>query len=196
MFVVCLALEAVSFRFLPDDEERGYELRDAATSVSMGLGNVVVNIGWKLVVLAAFAAAYLVSPIHLPVDNPLTWVALFFAEDLVYYWYHRTHHTVRILWASHVVHHSSQFYNLSTALRQTWTPMTGLPYWLPLAFFVPAVDDPAAAVGEPALPVLPAHRAGRPALAAGRAGDEHARRTTACTTARTRSTSTATTAAS
>ena len=137
VFVVCLALEAVSFRFLPDDEERGYELRDAATSVSMGLGNVVVNIGWKLVVLAAFAAAYLVSPLHLPVHNPLTWVLLFFAEDFVYYWYHRTHHTIRILWASHVVHHSSQFYNLSTALRQTWTPMTGLPYWLPLAFFFP-----------------------------------------------------------
>ena len=137
VLVVCLALEAVSFWFLPDDEERGYELRDAATSVSMGLGNVVINIGWKLVVLAAFAAAYTVSPIHLPVDNPLTWVALFLAEDLVYYWYHRTHHTVRILWASHVVHHSSRFYNLSTALRQTWTPMTGLPYWLPLAFFFP-----------------------------------------------------------
>ena len=134
VFVVCLALEAVSFRFLPDDEERGYELRDAATSVSMGLGNVVINIGWKLVVLAAFAAAYLVTPIRLPLDSPWTWVALFLAEDLVYYWYHRTHHTVRILWASHVVHHSSQFYNLSTALRQTWTPMTGLPYWLPLAF--------------------------------------------------------------
>ena len=137
VFVVCLVLEAVSFHFLPDDDERGYELRDAATSVSMGLGNVIINIGWKLVVLAAFAAAYLVTPIRLPLDSPWTWVALFFAEDLVYYWYHRTHHTVRVLWASHVVHHSSQFYNLSTALRQTWTPMTGLPYWLPLAFFFP-----------------------------------------------------------
>jgi sterol desaturase/sphingolipid hydroxylase (fatty acid hydroxylase superfamily) len=134
VFVVCLVLEAVSFHFLPDDDERGYELRDAATSVSMGLGNVIINIGWKLVVLAAFAAAYLVTPIRLPLDSPWTWMALFFAEDLVYYWYHRTHHTVRVLWASHVVHHSSQFYNLSTALRQTWTPMTGLPYWLPLAF--------------------------------------------------------------
>ena len=72
-----------------------------------------------------------------PMDSPWTWLLLFVAEDLVYYWYHRTHHTIRILWASHVVHHSSQFYNLSTALRQTWTPMTGLPYWLPLAFFFP-----------------------------------------------------------
>ena len=37
-----------------------------------------------------------------------------------------------MFWASHVVHHSSQHYNLSTALRQTWVPMTYLPFWLPL----------------------------------------------------------------
>ncbi|HET7734683.1 MAG TPA: sterol desaturase family protein [Nocardioidaceae bacterium] len=134
VFVICLALEAASFHFLPDDDEKGYELRDARTSVSMGLGNVILNIGWKLVVLAAFAAAYTVAPFELAADNPLTWVLLFFADDLAYYWYHRTHHTIRVLWASHVVHHSSEYYNLSTALRQTWTPFTSLPYWLPLAF--------------------------------------------------------------
>ena len=49
---------------------------------------------------------------------------LFFADDFAYYWFHRVHHEVRVFWASHVVHHSSQHYNLSTALRQTWTPMT------------------------------------------------------------------------
>ncbi|KAA1415482.1 sterol desaturase family protein [Nocardioides humilatus] len=134
VFVICLVLEAASFYFLPDDDELGYEVRDSRTSLTMGLGNVFINIGWKLVVLAAFAAVYLIAPVHLPADNPLTWVALFFADDFAYYWYHRTHHTIRIFWASHVVHHSSEYYNLSTALRQTWTPFTSLPYWLPLAF--------------------------------------------------------------
>ncbi|MCP2298473.1 Sterol desaturase/sphingolipid hydroxylase, fatty acid hydroxylase superfamily [Nocardia amikacinitolerans] len=133
VFVLCLVLEAASFYWLPDDEERGYELRDTRTSLLMGLGNVVINIGWKLVVVAVYAAAYLAAPVHLPADHPLTWVALFFADEIAYYWYHRTHHTVRVFWASHVVHHSSEFYNLSTALRQTWTPFTALPYWLPLA---------------------------------------------------------------
>lgn len=137
VFVVCLALEAASFHFLPDDDEHGYEVRDTATSLSMGLGSVVVNAGWKLVVVAVFAAAYAVSPVHLSATNPWTWVLLFLVEDLAYYWYHRTHHEIRLFWASHVVHHSSQFYNLSTALRQTWTPFTGLPFWVPLAFFVP-----------------------------------------------------------
>jgi sterol desaturase/sphingolipid hydroxylase (fatty acid hydroxylase superfamily) len=40
---------------------------------------------------------------------------------------------VRVFWASHVVHHSSEHYNLSTALRQTWVPMTAFPFWIPLA---------------------------------------------------------------
>ncbi|MGX9671677.1 sterol desaturase family protein [Mycobacterium sp. HM-7] len=134
VFVLCLVLEALSFRFLPDDDEVGYEFRDSRTSLTMGIGNVIINIGWKLVVLAAFSAAYLVAPVHLPADNPLTWIALFVADDFAYYWYHRTHHTIRVFWASHVVHHSSEHYNLSTALRQTWTPFTALPFWLPLAF--------------------------------------------------------------
>ncbi|HSV37520.1 MAG TPA: sterol desaturase family protein [Nocardioidaceae bacterium] len=134
VFVVCLVLEAASFHFLPDDDELGYEVRDSRTSLTMGLGNVFINIGWKLAVLAAYAAAYTVAPFHFAADNPLTWVILFFADDFLYYWYHRTHHTIRVFWASHVVHHSSEFYNLSTALRQTWTPFSSLPFWLPLAF--------------------------------------------------------------
>ncbi|MFD8247278.1 sterol desaturase family protein [Nocardia sp. NPDC059691] len=133
VFVLCLALEAASFHLLPDDDQLGYQFRDARTSVLMGLGNVVVNLGWKLAVVAVYAAAYLAAPVHLPADHPLTWVALFFADEIAYYWYHRTHHTVRVFWASHVVHHSSEFYNLSTALRQPWTPFSSLPYWLPLA---------------------------------------------------------------
>ncbi|MEU1207415.1 sterol desaturase family protein [Nocardia sp. NPDC005825] len=133
VFLICLLLEAASYYFLPDDDQLGYQSRDTRTSLLMGLGNVGINLGWKLVVVAAYAGVYLLAPIHLPTNNPWTWVALFFADDLAYYWYHRTHHTIRVLWASHVVHHSSQFYNLSTALRQPWTPFSSLPYWLPLA---------------------------------------------------------------
>ncbi|KRA37664.1 MULTISPECIES: sterol desaturase family protein [unclassified Nocardioides] len=134
VFAICLALEAASFHWLPDDDELGFDRRDSATSLTMGLGSVFVNLVWKLVVLAAYAGAFLLAPWELPADNPWVWVALFFADDFLYYWYHRTHHTIRVFWASHVVHHSSEFYNLSTALRQPWTPFSSLPFWLPLAF--------------------------------------------------------------
>ena len=98
----------------------------------MGIGNVVINVGWKLVVVAIYAALYELTPLRLDPHNPLTWVALFFADDLAYYWFHRVSHESRVFWASHVVHHSSQHFNLSTALRQTWVPMTYFPFWLPL----------------------------------------------------------------
>ena len=98
----------------------------------MGIGNVVINVGWKLVVVAIYAALYELTPLRLDPHNPLTWVALFFADDLAYYWFHRVSHESRFFWASHVVHHSSQHFNLSTALRQTWVPMTYFPFWLPL----------------------------------------------------------------
>ena len=134
VFLLLLLLEGLSYRFLPDDDELGYEVRDSLTSVSMGVGNVIINVGWKVVVLVVYSWAYLLAPVHLTASNPWTWVALFVADDFVYYWYHRFHHTIRVFWASHVVHHSSQRYNFSTALRQPWTPFTSLPFWLPLAF--------------------------------------------------------------
>jgi len=133
VFILCLAIEAISFHFKPDEDELGYNYKDSRTSILMGLGNVAINLGWKLVVVATYAAAYLIAPFHLSPHNPWTWVALFFLDDFIFYWYHRTHHTIRVLWASHVVHHSSQFYNLSTAVRQPWTPFSSMPYWIPLA---------------------------------------------------------------
>ncbi|MFJ8579584.1 sterol desaturase family protein [Micromonospora sp. NPDC093277] len=132
-FLLLIIIEAVSYRFLPDDGERGYELRDTTTSLSMGLGSQLIGVPWKLLTAGLYAALWLVAPVHLSPAHWSTWVLLFLADDLAYYWFHRLHHEVRVLWASHVVHHSSVYYNFSTALRQSWTPMTALPFWLPLA---------------------------------------------------------------
>ncbi|MEU6404325.1 sterol desaturase family protein [Streptomyces sp. NPDC046985] len=132
-FVLLVVVEALSFRFLPDDDERGYEVRDTVTSMSMGAGSQVVGLPWKLVAVVAYAALFTVAPWRLSPGSGWTWALLFFADDLAYYAFHRAHHRVRVLWASHVVHHSSVRFNLSTALRQSWTPMTTLPFWLPLA---------------------------------------------------------------
>jgi sterol desaturase/sphingolipid hydroxylase (fatty acid hydroxylase superfamily) len=132
-FLLLIVMEFLSFRFLPDDEERGYEARDTATSLSMGLGSQIIGVPWKMFTAVAFAGLYVISPFQLDPTDWWVWVLLFFADDLAYYWFHRLHHEVRVLWAGHVVHHSSQFFNLSTALRQSWTPMTSLPFWLGLA---------------------------------------------------------------
>ena len=107
------------------------DLKDSAASISMGLGYLAINLWWKG---AAFAIYVFLHDFALfEIGTGLgAWLALIVAEDLCYYWFHRFHHEVRFFWASHVVHHSSEQYNLSTALRQTWTPMTGIVFFLPL----------------------------------------------------------------
>jgi sterol desaturase/sphingolipid hydroxylase (fatty acid hydroxylase superfamily) len=118
----------------------GYVRADTTASISMGLGYAAVSLFWKVVAYGAYLALYTWSPLKMG-SGPLAWVALFFLDDLAYYWFHRMHHECRVLWASHVVHHSSEHYNLSTALRQPWTPMSASLFWLPLALlgFHPAM---------------------------------------------------------
>jgi sterol desaturase/sphingolipid hydroxylase (fatty acid hydroxylase superfamily) len=114
----------------------GYEKRDTFASLTMGVGNVIISAFTTLGAIALWSWGY--EHRVLSLGQPLlwwSWAVLFFAEDLCYYWFHRMHHEVRLLWAAHVNHHSSQFFNLSTALRQPWfTPITGPVFWLPLAF--------------------------------------------------------------
>ena len=138
-FVLLLAVEWLSFRHDHRDDLVGYDARDTRVSLTMGMGNVIINVGWKFAVVATYAALYEVTPLRIPADAWWAWVLLFFADDLAYYWFHRVSHESRLFWASHVVHHSSQHYNLSTALRQTWVPMTYFPFWLalPLLGFAP-----------------------------------------------------------
>lgn len=126
----------------------GYEPKDTAASLSMGIGNVAVSLVSKLIALAVFAWAYEHRVLDLG-TSALAWVLLIPLEDLCYYWFHRLHHEVRFLWAAHENHHSSRYYNLSTALRQSWTtPFTGIVFWVPLALagFSPAMIFTAQAI--------------------------------------------------
>ena len=97
-----------------------FEPRDTTTSMIMGLGNLVTTIAGAFVAIAAYMWAWQFRPFDIGYAW-WAWVLCFVAEDLFYYVFHRAAHRVRWFWASHVVHHSSQHYNLSTALRQTWT---------------------------------------------------------------------------
>ncbi|WP_138433500.1 sterol desaturase family protein [Winogradskyella algicola] len=141
-FVLAMLLELYATTKVQLKHVKGYETKDALASIAMGLGNVILGFASKILVLLALTWVY---------ENfrfftiPITWwafVLLFFADDLAYYWFHRISHECRLFWASHVVHHSSQHYNLSTALRQTWS---GGFYsfvfwlWLPLLGFHPAM---------------------------------------------------------
>ncbi|WP_299708800.1 sterol desaturase family protein [uncultured Tenacibaculum sp.] len=118
-----------------------YEFKDAYTSILMGLGNVFIGLFTKGLTLGLFLFLYEYRLFTIPATW-WSWIILLFAEDFVYYWNHRIAHESRLFWASHVVHHSSKKYNLSTALRQTWTGgFYTFIFWLPLVFigFHPAM---------------------------------------------------------
>jgi sterol desaturase/sphingolipid hydroxylase (fatty acid hydroxylase superfamily) len=111
----------------------GYELRDTAGSISLGLGSLVfvTLINLAIYKLAGLLFAHRICDVGRGATGYL--VALV-GWDLLYYWHHRAEHRVRLLWACHVSHHSSKHFNLSTALRQPWTPVAGLLFypWLAL----------------------------------------------------------------
>jgi sterol desaturase/sphingolipid hydroxylase (fatty acid hydroxylase superfamily) len=118
-----------------------YEIRDTAASLAMGLGNLAIGL---VAGIGAYTALNWVYQFHL-LDLRYHWwsfLLVLFAEDLTYYWFHRLSHRCRFWWAAHINHHSSQHYNLSTALRQTWTGgIFEWVLWLWLAFvgFPPAL---------------------------------------------------------
>jgi sterol desaturase/sphingolipid hydroxylase (fatty acid hydroxylase superfamily) len=130
-FVVLVILEIAVARF---GHKGHYEVRDTAASLLMGFGSNLIGL---LSAGAIFAAMLWVYRFHLLPIGYTWWafVLLFFAEDLCYYAFHRISHEHRLWWAAHVNHHSSQHYNLSTALRQPWTGTIALTWipWLPLA---------------------------------------------------------------
>lgn len=117
-----------------------YETKDTISSLSMGIGNAIIRLFTKTITIGAFFFLYQFRLFDLGAAW-WVWVLCFFAEDLSYYIFHRSSHMVRYFWASHVVHHSSQKYNLSTALRQTWTgDISGawiFMAWMPLVGFHP-----------------------------------------------------------
>ncbi|MEE3999045.1 sterol desaturase family protein [Tenacibaculum sp. FZY0031] len=129
-FVITVIIEAIVTVTIKMDD---YEFKDALTSITMGLGNVFIGLLSKGIIFGVFLFLYQYHLFTIPFTW-WSWIILLFAEDFVYYWNHRIAHESRLFWASHVVHHSSTKYNLSTALRQTWSgSFYTFIFWAPLA---------------------------------------------------------------
>jgi sterol desaturase/sphingolipid hydroxylase (fatty acid hydroxylase superfamily) len=137
-FVLLLALEAwLSYK----ENKHLYETKDTFGSLGLGIGNVLTGFLTKTIIFGLFTFLYRFRLFELDSSKWWFWVLLFFADDFSYYCFHRISHHVNYFWASHVVHHSSQHYNLAAALRQTWTGNATGAFlfwaWLPLMGFQP-----------------------------------------------------------
>lgn len=131
-FVLLVLAEMVVARL--KDRSR-YCPRDTLTSLMLGFGSTIASV---LAGGMVFALATWVHQFRL-FDISYAWywfVLAFVLDDLAYYVFHRSAHRVRWFWASHVIHHSSQHYNLSTALRQTWTGFFSLGFIFRLPLFL------------------------------------------------------------
>lgn len=107
--------------------------RDSMASISMGLVSVATTAGWKALALLGYAGIYAyLAPWHLSPGRWYTWVVAIVGVDLLYYAYHRAAHRVRLIWATHQAHHSSEYYNFATALRQKWNNSGEILMWVPL----------------------------------------------------------------
>ena len=143
LFVVAVLAEMIWSRLR---NPQSYEPMDTLVSLGFGLGSTVAG-----ALFGGFAAFVFIEAYQYRIfDMGPEWWSLWWAwplcfvlDDLKYYWVHRAGHRIRWMWASHVNHHSSQHYNLSTALRQSWTGAFtfGLLFALPLVLlgFHPAM---------------------------------------------------------
>lgn len=137
-----LILYAIPFFFLAIFIELGYgmfikrntyRLNDTINSLSMGslsrLQSLVI-LGFSAVIYEWTVSNY--QLVQLPDDALWVWASCFILYDFAYYWKHRLGHEVALFWGSHVAHHQSEDYNLSTALRQTSIDFHGFLFYLPL----------------------------------------------------------------
>lgn len=132
VFVLLILIElAVGWR----RQANTYRQTDTVSSIGLGVISQVVGLFSKLFSLGIYTLAFQqLALFSLPQNAWWVWLLALLFYDFCYYWLHRMGHEINILWAAHVVHHSSEEYNLSTALRQTSTGfLLGWLFYLPMA---------------------------------------------------------------
>jgi sterol desaturase/sphingolipid hydroxylase (fatty acid hydroxylase superfamily) len=132
---VFLALIALEWAVGVARGRNTYRLHDALTSIGLGMLSQVAGVLTRLFTLGVYALAFEhVALFELDPRSPWVWLGALVLYDFLYYWHHRAGHRVALFWAAHVVHHQSEDYNLSTALRQTATGwLAGWVFYLPMA---------------------------------------------------------------
>ena len=112
-----------------------YRLNDSLANLSQGIGSQLVGIFLKTITFFGYLFIYESWRFYSFPNTIWTWLILFMGVDFFYYWFHRLSHQINALWAAHIVHHQSEEYNLTVALRQSWF-QSGFSwvFYLPLAF--------------------------------------------------------------
>ena len=132
VFLFLIAVEFIADRAR---RTRYYHLADAINSLSCGVLSTGIRVFFGFLAIWTYEwTLNHAAPVHLSSRNWIVWVFAFVLYDFCYYWSHRAGHRVGLFWAAHVVHHQSEEFNLTTALRQTGTgSFTGWIFYVPMA---------------------------------------------------------------
>ena len=129
IFALLIAVET----FLAVRYEEKYDRKDIWTNIGLGFGSLVFGFVLAFIQVFFYEAVYQnLALFQISMTAWWAWAILLFADDFLYYWFHRVSHEMRFFWNFHVVHHSSNQYNLSVAVRQSW--FSGLAHWI---FYLP-----------------------------------------------------------
>ena len=132
VFFALIGLELLLTRLLERDS---YSLADSLNDLSCGIVQQLVEVFAKTALFAGYVFLYGAARVfEIPLSAAWAWVACFLGVDFCYYWFHRVSHRVNAVWATHVVHHQSEEYNLAVALRQgAFQGWFSWVFYLPLA---------------------------------------------------------------
>ncbi|MGI8786263.1 MAG: sterol desaturase family protein [Pyrinomonadaceae bacterium] len=129
VFALLIAIEAY---LVVRENRENFDRRDTWTNIFIGFASVAWGALFGLVTGYFYLKAYNFAPYKMPMETVWAWAILLFVDDFAYYWFHRISHEIRFFWNFHVVHHSSNQYNLSVAVRQSW--FSGIAHWI---FYIP-----------------------------------------------------------
>jgi len=111
-----------------------YRFNDAVTNISCGIAQQITGVFSKTILIISYIYLYDHYRVFNLKENILTWTLLFIGIDFFYYWFHRMAHEISLFWGTHIVHHQSEEYNLSVALRQSsFQGFVSMVFYLPLA---------------------------------------------------------------
>lgn len=129
-----LVLMAVEWLLQYRQQRLQYRLNDAITNISCGITEQVAGVYFKLFGILLYSYIYQHWRIFDLPAHWLTFIVIFIGADFSYYWAHRASHRINLFWCGHVVHHQSQDYNLSVALRQgALQTFFTAPFYMPWA---------------------------------------------------------------
>jgi alkylglycerol monooxygenase len=135
LFFLLIGIEVLVSRL---GGRRWYRTNDSIADLGCGVANQVTEVAWKA--LIAFPYVWIWENARILDLSPwpvALWFVAIVGKDFGYYWWHRASHRINFVWATHVVHHQSEEYNLTVALRQSiFAGLTSWPFYLWLAFFV------------------------------------------------------------